>query len=294
MKGISLFRRRAKTVTTVSMMLLSDHIYLAIAGEQIEFVGQPIPLGVGWQQELTTLFREKKIVGSQVRVVLDSNQYQQFSIERPNVPADELVGALPWAIKDFTSEPVTQLAIDYYDSVTNPQARPRLQVVCTPKSRIEELIKVLQPIAELTSVVIDELALAALFAEAAKVEVLLYQLADRDLLLLAVYKGQLCFTRVLRGFMPLVQQPASQWSDALLDSLTLEMQRSFDYLVSQLKLPEVVSINVAISATDSLDLLLQTLHRYFGVPTQRMKIAGNDDRMAFLPVYGALLESQPV
>lgn len=289
-----MFRRRAKTVTTVSMMLLPDQIYLAIAGEQVEFVCQPIPLGATWPQALTTLFREKKLVGSQVCVVLDSNQYQQFSIERPNMPADELAGALPWSIKDFTSEPVAQLAIDYYDSVTNPQARPRLQVVCTPKSRIEELINVLQPVAELKSVTIDELALASLFADTARVEVLLYQLADRDLLLLAVYKGQLCFTRVLRGFMPLVQDPAAQWSDVLLDSLTLEMQRSFDYLVSQLKLPEVTNIHVAISAVDSVDLLLQTLHRYFGVPTQLMKIAGKEARLAFLPVYGGLLEKQPV
>lgn len=296
MKGISLFRRRTNANGIVSMMLLADQIYLASATKngQFEFVHRPVPIGETWRNTLTALFHEKRLLGSKVHVVLDSTQYQQLSIERPNVPAEELAGALPWAIKDFTTEPVTQLAIDYYDSVTNPQARPRLQVVCTPKNRIEELIAALQPLAELSSVVIDELALASLFANVAKVDVLLYQLAGRDLLLLAVYKGQLCFSRVLRGFMPLVQQPAAQWSDALLDSLTLEMQRSFDYLVSQLKLPEVASINVAISTAESCDELLSTLHRYFGVPTQAMHIAAKEPCMEFLPIYGALLENQPV
>ena len=294
MKGSSLFRRRTKTVTTVSVMLLPDHLFLAIAGEPPVFVRQPIPLGESWPVVLAALFREKRILNTKVRVVLDSSQYQQLSIERPDVPAEELPGALPWAIKDFTSEPVTQLAVDYYDSVTNPQARPRLQVVCTPKSRIQEWQKALQSVAELESVLIDELALTALFGEKAKVEVLLYQLAERDLLLLAVYKGQLCFSRVLRGFMPLVQLPSAQWPAALLDNLMLEMQRSFDYLVSQLKLPEVANINVAINTLDSAELLLQTLNRYFGVPTQLTKIAAKESNMEFLPVYGALLENQPV
>jgi MSHA biogenesis protein MshI len=294
MKGSSLFRRRKKTATTVSVMLLPDQILLAIAGDSTDLVRQHIPLGETWPQVLGELFRVKKLLHSKVRVVLDSSQYQQLSIERPEVPTEELAGALPWAIKDFTTEPVTQLAVDYYDSVTNPQARPRLQVVCTPKSRIEEWLKVLQPLAELESVLIDELALASLFGDTPKVEVLLYQLADRDLLLLAVYKGQLCFSRVLRGFMPLVQLPSAQWPAALLDNLILEMQRSFDYLASQLKLPDVASVNVAINTVGSADQLLLDLSKYFDVPTQWMDMAAKESSMEFLPLYGALLENPSV
>lgn len=292
MKGFSLFRHKTKTVTTVSIMLQPDHILLAVAGKSPRFVRQHIPLGGSWPHVLADLFREQKLLHSQVRVVLDSSQYQQLSIERPEVPAAELAGALPWAIKDFTTEPVTQLAIDYYDSATNPQARPRLQVVCTPKSRIQEWLKALQPLAELEAVVIDELALASLFGDTPKVEVLLYQLPERDLLLLAVYKGQLCFSRALRGFMPLVQQPSAQWPAVLLDNLMLEMQRSFDYLLSQLKLPEVAVINVAISMSDPAGLL-RPLHLHFGMPARLMANPAVLSGMEFLPVYGALQECEP-
>jgi hypothetical protein len=52
MKGSSLFRRRAKTVTTVSIMLLPDHLLLAIAGHSTELVRQHIPLGESWPQVL--------------------------------------------------------------------------------------------------------------------------------------------------------------------------------------------------------------------------------------------------
>ena len=34
-------------------------------------------------------------------------------------------GALPWAVKDFVTEPVMQLSCDYYELPTNPAARPR-------------------------------------------------------------------------------------------------------------------------------------------------------------------------
>lgn len=72
MKGFSLFRRRAKTVTTVSVMLLPDHLLLAIAGHSTDLVRQHIPLGETWPLVLAELFRAKKILHSKERVVLDS------------------------------------------------------------------------------------------------------------------------------------------------------------------------------------------------------------------------------
>jgi hypothetical protein len=289
MKGFPLFRRQIKNVTTVSIMLLPDQILLAISGQPPRFITKAIPLGESWSQVLAELFREQKLQHSQVRVVLDSSQYQQLSIERPDLPEEELAGALPWAIKDFTSEPVTQLAIDYYDAAANPSARPRLQVICTPKQRIKEWVKALQPMATLESVSIDELALAALFGRESKVDVLLYQLPGHEPQLLAVYQGRLCFSRALRGFLPLVQQSADQWPDDLLDHLMLEMQRSFDYLLSQLKLPEVATIHVAAGIDDPA-ALLRPLHQHFGIPAKWLANPSVLVGLEFLPVYGALLE----
>ena len=79
---------------------------------------------------------------------------------------------------------VTQLAVDYYNGLTNPQARPRLQVICSPKRRIQEWVSALESEAELEEITTDELALADLFGEQSKVDVLLYQLPEQELLML--------------------------------------------------------------------------------------------------------------
>ncbi len=171
-----MFQRKSKATARAAVMLLPEQILLAsLTGTSN---------GSSWQSTLVTVLREEKLTGALIRVVLEHTQYQQFSIERPDVPEDELAGALPWAIKDFTSEPVTQLAVDYYNGLTNPQARPRLQVICSPKRRIQEWVSALESEAELEEITTDELALADLFGEQSKVDVLLYQLPEQELLML--------------------------------------------------------------------------------------------------------------
>lgn len=292
MKGFALFQRKSKATARAAVMLLPEQILLASLTGTPRFIRKPILKGNSWQSTLVTVLREEKLTGALIRVVLEHTQYQQFSIERQDVPEDELAGALPWAIKDFTSEPVTQLAVDYYNGLTNPQARPRLQVICSPKRRIQEWVSALESEAELEEITTDELALADLFGEQSKVDVLLYQLPEQELLMLAVYKGQLCFSRTLRGFQVLTQLPAVQWPEMLLDNLMLELQRSFDYLVSQLKLPDVAAIHVAVSMSDPVELL-RPLKQNFSVPAKLMANAAVLHGFEFLPLFGVLQEPQP-
>lgn len=292
MKGLALFQRKSKASVHAGVMLLPEHILLASLTGKPRFIRQPVPAGSSWQQTLVSLLHAEKLTGAKIRVVLTHSQYQQFSIERPEMPDDELAGALPWAIKDFTSEPVTQLVVDYYDSLTNPLARPRLQVICSPKKRIQEWISALEGQAELDVVTTDELALAGLFGEQPKVEVLLYQLPEQELLMLVVYNGQLCFNRTLRGFQALTLQPAAQWPEMMLDNLMLELQRSFDYLVSQLKLPDVATVHVAVSMSDPTELL-RPLKQSFSIPAKLMANAAVLQGMEFLPLFGVLQEPQP-
>lgn len=116
------------------------------AGERILLVrGQPEPLfeqeacngQADWLRAVQSLLTRTQLSGSPVKALLPATLFQQVQIERPDVPEDELAGALPWAVKDFVNESVLQLSFDYYDLPTNPAARPRLAVVCVPKSRMQ-------------------------------------------------------------------------------------------------------------------------------------------------------------
>ncbi len=98
-------------------------------------------------------------------------------------------GALPWAIKDYVSEPVLQLAMDYVDLPTPPAGRPRINVICLPKSRVQQLADAINGIATLQSIISDELALTSLYDADETVRMLLWQPKGQDLQLLVFHQG---------------------------------------------------------------------------------------------------------
>ena len=73
----------------------------------------------------------------------------------------------------------------------------------------------------------------------------------------------------------------------LLDQLSLEIQRSLDYLVAQLKLPEAVQLHVAIAAPD-LGGLVRHLAANFSMSVSAMANPAVAAGIEFLPLYGVL------
>jgi MSHA biogenesis protein MshI len=271
-------------------------VALGFGQERILLVrGQPDPVfeqeacngQADWPRALQSLFSRTQLTGSPVRVLLPANLFQQVQIEKPEVPDDELAGALPWAVKDFVNESVLQLSFDYYELPTNPAARPRLAVVCVPKIRMQLIAQGVNAVAVLQSVSTEELALADLLGQKEQMQLLLYQVPGQDVSLLAVHRGQLCFSRQLRGFAQLAEQAISNLNPDMLDNLSLEIQRSLDYLVSQLKLPEAAHLHVAIAAPD-LGGLVRHLAGNFSMPVSALANPAIAAGIEYLPLYGVL------
>ena len=271
-------------------------VALGMSQDRILLVrGQPTPLfeqescngQADWPRALQSLLTRTHLTGSPVRVLLNGTLFQQIQIERPDVPDEELAGALPWAVKDFVTEPVMQLSCDYYELPTNPAARPRLAVVCVPKARMQLIAQGVNAVASLQLVTSEELALADLLGNKEQMQLLLYQVPGQDVSLLAVFRGQLCFSRQLRGFGQLAEQAVGNLSSELLDQLSLEIQRSLDYLVAQLKLPEAVQLHVAIAAPD-LGGLVRHLAANFSMSVSAMANPAVAAGIEFLPLYGVL------
>lgn len=284
------FGTKVVTKAKVGFMLTDSSLLLAIAGPNPRFVRMPLD-GQPWEFRVSQLLKEHHLAHASVTVVLEPAHYQQIPLEKPAVPDNELAGALPWSIKDFTNKPIEQLALDYYDLRTSPSSRPRIQVIAAERSLIQAWGRVLLPGCQLKTVTIDELGLTNLFnPQEGTVDVLLFQLPGRDLSLLVVYKGQLCFSRALRGFTMLVQDAPESWSADVLDNLLLELQRSFDYLLSQLKLPEVSHLYLALDMTDPAPLL-RLLKQNFTMSVQLLVNPAVVSGMDFLPLYGALQET---
>ncbi|BEE20210.1 MSHA biogenesis protein MshI [Aeromonas enteropelogenes] len=240
-----------------------------------------------WGQAVNELFSRHGLAKSKVRVALAASLYQQIQIDKPAVPEAEMAGALPWAIKDYVSEPVLQLAMDYVDLPTPPAGQPRINVICLPKSRVQQVAEAINGIATLDAIVSDELALASLYEADKAVRMLLWQPRGQDLQLLVFHQGGLCFSRQLRGFGALTGE--QEEPDALLlDTLALEIQRSLDYLTGQLKLPELGQMQLAI-ASSFIGTLVRHMEQTFGMAVSAMANKAVLAGVEYLSAYAAAI-----
>lgn len=226
-------------------------------------------------------------------VVLSNQLYQLLQIDKPNVPDDEIASSLPFIAKEFIHEAIDSVVFDYF-SVPNQN---KINLVYCPKSLVELIVAAIQQAKlELITIGIEELATANLFNTAADEErkstqMLISQQDHQEINLTIIHDNQLYFSRRLRGFSRLRDLQEDQLDTSLLDNFSLEIQRSADFVVSQLKLPEVKAINLALPSA-ILEPLIARLQLNFTIPVTPLKHALIADNMdsGFLPAIGGALE----
>lgn len=287
MQMMSRLFRRQSARQSVTLSLSQDRVLLGCCQPEPKFEQEPCSGQNDWGRAIADLLQRTQNSGADVRVLLSASLYQQVQIEKPDVPEEELAGALPWAVKDFVNEPVLQLGIDYYHLPSNPASRPRLAVVCASKARLQLVAHAVNQVAVLQQISTEELGLVDLLGLQEPLQLLLFQPPGQDLQLLAVCRGQLCFSRQLRGFARLAQQGFDNLQPDLLDNLSLEIQRSVDYLVAQLKLPAASMLHVAIASPD-LGGLIRHLAANFSMPVQAMANPAVAAGLEYLPLFGNL------
>ncbi|WP_421241119.1 MSHA biogenesis protein MshI [Aeromonas enteropelogenes] len=279
--------KRSTPSRQVGLLLANDRIMLAAVANPPVFATRVINGPHEWGQAVNELFSRHGLAKSKVRVALAASLYQQIQIDKPAVPEAEMAGALPWAIKDYVSEPVLQLAMDYVDLPTPPAGQPRINVICLPKSRVQQVAEAINGVATLDAIVSDELALTSLYEADKAVRMLLWQPRGQDLQLLVFHQGGLCFSRQLRGFGALTGE--QEEPDALLlDTLALEIQRSLDYLTGQLKLPELGQMQLAI-ASSFIGTLVRHMEQTFGMAVSAMANKAVLAGVEYLSAYAAAI-----
>jgi len=241
-----------------------------------------------WLETYTAMVAEHHLQGSQVSVVLAREFYQTFDIEKPKLEPSELLASLPFSIKDLVSESVFDLVVDYYDMPFQQRKGDQITVICLPKARVLSIRDmILKSGLKLNSITIEELALTALLGIHEEVNILLSQ-QNNELVLTVAKQGQLYFTHRLRGFNELLALPLEDVESALLDGLSLELQRAFDYISSQLRINSIGTLYVALVCHD-IDLLSEKLGSYL---TRDVQPFGEKSQYDFLSIlaYGGLMQ----
>ncbi|NRA82776.1 MAG: hypothetical protein HRU22_03020, partial [Gammaproteobacteria bacterium] len=89
-----------------------------------------------------------------------------------------------------------------------------------------------------------------------------------QVLIAIVENGKLCFSRRIHGYDNLHQMSESDFSLDVLTNLGLEIQRSIDYAVGQLRLDTIESIYIVVQNFD-LDHMVVNLQEFFDIKVQK-------------------------
>ncbi|MBE4584236.1 MSHA biogenesis protein MshI [Vibrio navarrensis] len=209
-------------------LLQPDAVYFASSAQH----DQPAhvePISSSWEKSLAHVLQLKVTPGQRVSIVLASHHYQIFQLDKPAIPRSEWPAALPFLVKDLISERVNDIVVD-------GRLLPgdnKIQVYVLAKKVVDKMVDVLRR---------NQCELDAIIPED---EVWAHSAGDlaNFILLQRSHKGQFklgafvdytpTFQRTIRSvYPPLTGESASALQ---LDGLALELQRSMDYLSSQLK-----------------------------------------------------------
>lgn len=204
----------------------------------------------GWGSAIASLVTKHKLKGAQCQLVLSNSYYQKYTIDKPQVPEKELRDAIPWALKDIINDPIHEIVNDYYNAPALPNTSEKLNVITSKRSLINELVTICKDSnLSLHGISIEEMALCNLFDKGDEDSILLSIEAGSELSLLAISDSKLLFQRRLRGFNELSTISDDELDQLVIDNLSLELQRSLDYLVSQLKQTEIKRVIISSPST---------------------------------------------
>ncbi|BDY06752.1 hypothetical protein F0521_37930 [Ferrimonas sp. YFM] len=239
----------------------------------------------GWRAVLNQLPKSQKTF----RLLLSSDCYEVITVDRPNVDESELVAALTWSVKDLSSTPLEHQQIDYFELKVQPAGPKKLQVVVADRRKVQPLVTLLNSLkVKIELITIEEIALTNLMPKDDRPHLMLGQLRENQLSLLVSVGGEFVLQRPINGVV-FAEEQDELTRQMQFDSLTLELQRSLDYLDRQLRMPMPASISLLlpVELQQWLEPRIQTL---FELPVESIATV---DRDVVNCIAAAVLEETP-
>ena len=204
-------------------------------------------------QSAKHLLQKLAVSKARLHVILGHGLYQGLLIDDPGLSEADKHLALPFKIKDFISDsPLEVVADGYVMPIAN-----RYQVFVTRRADLVAFAKYLTDRqCHLDLVSVESVALKQ-WTQADKTEMVLTRDGQGALLLSVFSSGKLCFQRQVRGLV----LEGKQLADEIVDNLALEVQRSLDYIKTQLKSVQVTGLVVAVEQVSNSELALQLSSR---------------------------------
>lgn len=222
------FKRNNQVRNTLTVVVQPGELFFSpLSGADI--LSKVSVEGNAWQETLRQTLDGIETSNLRLDVVLNSKLYQTYQIDKPNIPSAELRGALPFLLKDLINEKVTDILADS----TQLPAGNKLQVYVVTKSLVIELQQMLLTLGiELGRVLVEDEVWGVAVPDLNSF-LLLQRSKQRSFRVSAFVEHHCAFQRTMRGITSPLTGVAT--SVLQLDGIALELQRSIDYLSSQLR-----------------------------------------------------------
>ena len=232
--------RKAKTDSSIVFCPGEDSLSLVClkGGSVVDVVHQEsldIQNEKNLQSKLQTLIKRFNLTASHASLVLPPEMYQLLMMDNIDVPQAELAQALRWRLKGLTDYPLNDIAVDVF--LVPPhgvgQQRKKVFVAVTIQSQLQKLLSYFESAyVQIDSVTIADLALKNLVYLNASLRdfsgTSIFIHADKGRYYIHIYFDKALY--LVRKFH-LNQNEANKE-----EKLLLEIQRSQDYCLSELKL----------------------------------------------------------
>jgi MSHA biogenesis protein MshI len=279
-----LFAAKAKktSLTTSGISFLDDGIAFALVSHEqdtpailhCEFIACS---NSEYESILNKLSKEHSLDIHQCNVVLQPNQYQIVPVEKPDVAAEELSLALKWRVKDVIDFHIDDTVLEVLTPSGNTSNSNMVEVVATKSSIIQRIVDLLRSTdINLTSIDIAELASRNIGfnLQPELSSYALLNLWENDSRISVYLNNDLYLSRISSiGINTLKHVSEDDISSvSILDTLALELQRTYDYYEShsrQAPIADLFLLHNQSTGTEINELIQQRT----GVNTQVLDIS---------------------
>jgi len=242
------FTRKKALQHTLYVVVQPDAIYFS--SSDILPLPEHSPLGnQTWPYALIGALTASGVKGLRINIVLHSQLYQSYQIDKPTIPENEWSKALPFLLKDLISEKASNVLADAYAL----EGTNKAQAYVINKKLVLEVSALLESLGcELESIVPEQEVWGRSGGELKSY--LLVQRSKGSHFKLDAFVNERCiFQRTLRGVVAPITGVAN--TALQLDGLALELQRSIDYLSSQFKGTSLHQLKVCCDEEDQTELI---------------------------------------
>lgn len=201
-----------------------------------------------WAKQLSKWVSQHKLQGTPAYIAFSLHWFQHLQVDKPDVEDNELHQALTWQAKDLV-EGDKPFVMDYFDMPVPVAGAHKVNLIAIDEREIEKTsLAVFQAGLRLTGITIEELAYCDLLPASATPCITVIQEGNEEVVLSVVKDGHLYVSRRLKGFENLPGFSPEELQMGILDSLSVQVQRSMDYFESQLRQAPIRQIFIRLNS----------------------------------------------